>query len=125
MDYLLIGLVAVLSFLVGYFICQKRFKNNSKENFSPINENLKLQNNFAQYGSINKQLISENMPLEGFENNHEKQSINHEPNMPKEESETQRLQKMVDLTGDEEMKNIKTFEQNLESYNDTNHAYIN
>ena len=43
---------------------------------------------------------------------------NTEPNMPGEQSEEQRLHKMMNLSGEEEINNVKVFDEPLESYND-------
>jgi len=134
MDYLLLLLVAILSFLVGYFVCQKRFKKNNQENFAPFIKDVHLQNNFASYGKINKELMSKNIDaitsndsnncIENFENSDEEDKPNHPPNMPSEQSEDQRLNKMMELSGEEEMANIGVFDEPLESYNDDSYAPV-
>lgn len=124
MDYLLLLLVAILSFLVGYFVCQKRFKTSvEQENFgAPFEPNVDLQKNAESYGLINKELMEKNMDqIESFENNDLRN--NTMPNMPGEQSEEQRLNKMMDLTGDEEIENVIAFDQPLESYNDDDNQY--
>ena len=126
MDYLLILLVAILSFLVGYFVCQKRFKTNvSQENFgAPFEPNVDLQKNAKRYGVINKELMDKNVSnFESFETMDNRN--NTEPNMPGEQSEEQRLHKMMNLSGEEEIANVKAFDEPLESYNDDNYAPIN
>ena len=126
MDYLLILLVAILSFLVGYFVCQKRFKTNvSQENFgAPFEPNVDLQKNAESYGVINKELMDENISkIETFETMDNRN--NTEPNMPGEQSEEQRLHKMMNLSGQEEIANVKAFDEPLESYNDDNYAPVN
>lgn len=127
MDYLLILLVAILSFLVGYFVCQKRFKNNvSQENFdgAPIHPNVDLQKNAKSYELINKELMQANDDnVETFEAMDNRN--NTEPNMPGEQSEEQRLHKMMNLSGEEEVANVKAFDEPLESYNDDNYASFN
>ena len=126
MDYLLILLVAILSFLVGYFVCQKRFKTNvSQENFgAPFEPNADLQKNAKSYGLINKELMQENISkIETFETMDNRN--NTEPNMPGEQSEEQRLHKMMNLSGEEEINNVKVFDEPLESYNDDNYATVN
>ena len=126
MDYLLILLVAILSFLVGYFVCQKRFKTNvTQENFgAPFEPNVDLQKNAESYGVINKELMQENISkIESFETMDNRN--NTEPNMPGEQSEDERLQKMMNLSGQEEIANVKAFDEPLESYNDDNYAPIN
>lgn len=126
MDYLLILLVAILSFLVGYFVCQKRFKTNvSQENFgAPFEQNVDLQKNAESYGVINKELMDENISkIETFETMDNRN--NTVPNMPGEQSEEQRLQKMMDLSGQDEIDNVKAFDEPLESYNDDNYSPIN
>ena len=126
MDYLLILLVAILSFLVGYFVCQKRFKTNvSQENFgAPFVQNVDLQKNAESYGVINKELMDENISkIETFETMDNRN--NTVPNMPGEQSEEQRLQKMMDLSGQDEIDNVKAFDEPLESYNDDNYSPVN
>ena len=130
MDYLLILLVAILSFLVGYFVCQKRFKNNvSQENFdgAPIYPNGDLQKNAKSYALINKELMQENDDnVETFETFETMDNRNNtEPNMPGEQSEEQRLHKMMNLSGKDEIDNVKAFDEPLESYNDDNYASFN
>lgn len=105
MDYLLLGLVSILSFLIGFFICQKRLKQNNTEKFSPLNVNKQLKNNFIQYGEINKQLMNDNInTIESMDNRH-----NLMPNIPQEQNEKQRLHKIMSLNGEEEINNIQTF----------------
>ena len=126
MDYLLILLVAILSFLVGYFVCQKRFKTNvSQENFgAPFVPNVDLQKNAESYGVINKELMDENISkIETFETMDNRN--NTIPNMPGEQSEEQRLQKMMNLSGEDEIDNVKAFDEPLESYNDDNYSPVN
>jgi hypothetical protein len=106
MDYLLIILIAILSFLVGYFICQKRFKkinniNNTTESFAPLYSN-NIDN--KTFSNIQNELT-----------NHE--SLNHDsenntPNIPSELNESQRLEHMMNLNGSNEIQNINTFPDN-------------
>lgn len=103
MDYLLIILIAILSFLVGYFICQKRFKkiNNTKENFAPLHSNNIDDKTFS---NIQNELINQ----ESLNNDSE----NNTPNIPSEKNETQKLKHMIDLNGSDEIQNINTFSDN-------------
>jgi len=103
MDYLLLILVSILFFLVGYFVCQKINKKTT-ENFdgAPIEKNVQLENNFAKYASANQELMKKNLP--------ESVAQNTVPNMPKEACEDDRMKKMMALNGEKEMDNIKTFQ---------------
>jgi hypothetical protein len=105
MDYLLIILISILSFLVGYFICQKRFKkinniNNTTESFAPLHSN-----NFDDktFSNIQNELMNQ----ESLNN-----SENNTPNIPSEQNESQRLEHMMNLNGNDEINNINAFSDN-------------
>ena len=99
MDHLLLVLVAILAFLIGYFVCQK-MNTPTAENFSPLNESLDLDNN--NYGRINADLRK--IPLEDGDEG---------PVVAKQASHEQtRMAKMMQLNGKDEMDNVKTFAAN-------------
>ena len=78
----------------------------------------------GELGLINKELMQENInKIETFETMDNRN--NTEPNMPGEQSEEQRLHKMMNLSGEEEIANVKAFDEPLESYNDDNYAPVN
>lgn len=99
MDHLLLVLVAILAFLIGYFVCQK-MNTPTAENFSSLNESLDLDNH--NYGLINAELRK--IPLEdGDEGSVVAKQTSHEQT---------RMAKMMQLNGKDEMDNVVTFAAN-------------
>ena len=99
MDHLLLVLVAILAFLIGYFVCQK-INTPTAENFSPLHESLDLDD--RDYGRINAELRK--IPLED----------NDEVPVADEQAshEQTRMAKMMQLNGKDEIDNVETFAAN-------------
>lgn len=107
MDYLLIVLVAVLAFLVGYFVCQKM--GNKSENFTAFDPSQDMDQD--EYASMNKDLMNDDSEPEPEDQDNEdiQESFGNFSLFNSDKHEMTRMKKMMELNGEEEQNNIESF----------------